>query len=61
MRVAYFRITPGSKEGQETKSVKMKKYEEYKKILMKDGFEIVSEEEVNSRRGKLIKIEYKTR
>ncbi len=50
MRKVLFRLDGGGKDGQETSETKLKKFEEYKKLLIKDGEEIVSEENANIKR-----------
>lgn len=44
MKKIMFRLSPGEREGQETEDVKLKKYEEYKKLLIEGGEIIIKEE-----------------
>jgi hypothetical protein len=54
-----FRLSGGN-QYQETKATKEKKLKEYKKLLKKNGKEIVSEKEVKHKRfGNLIELEIK--
>ena len=60
MRKVLFRIDGGGKEGQETDETKLRKYEEYKKLLIKDGEKIISEEMRTQRRiGRVMVIKLK--
>lgn len=60
MRKVLFRIDGGTKEGQETDETKLRKYEEYKKLLVSDGEKIISEEMRTQRRiGRVMVIELK--
>lgn len=55
---ALFKIESSGKEGHETAETKLRKFEEYKKLLEKE-YKIISEKEVQTRRGKMIEINYK--
>ncbi len=60
MRKVLFRIDGGGKEGQETDEIKLRKYEEYKKLLMRDGEKIISEEMRTQKRiGRVMVIKLK--
>ena len=50
MRRILFKLEAGEKEGQETAETKLKKYDDYKKLLEKDGEVIVKEEMTKMKR-----------
>lgn len=53
-----FRLDGGGEEGQETSETKLNKFNEYKKLLEKDGKKIISEkEERHKRLGNIIILE----
>lgn len=60
MRKVIFRLEQGNKEGQEKTPEKKRKYNVYKKRLIKDGEEIISEKETTIKRlGKVMILKLK--
>ena len=57
MKKVIYRLDCGDKEGQETN--KQKKYEDYKKILEKDGEKIIEEKKIKNRFGNCMELTLK--